>query len=66
MTRTQAMMAELEASGFQFLKDRDGWALYDVDDRTEVGGSRAIALGHAVWAAAGALGVELPAETAGE
>lgn len=51
-------MGELEASGFQFLKDKQGWACFDDDTRVEVPGSRHKYLGEAVWLAAKHLGVE--------
>jgi hypothetical protein len=49
---TASKRRELEDSGFQFLKDENGWALYDLDDRSEVPGSRHSRLGDCVWLAA--------------
>lgn len=41
----------IEDSGFQFCKAREGWALFDEDDRTEVPGTWARTKGDAVWLA---------------
>lgn len=38
----------IEAAGFQFLKDKDGWACYDADDRREVPNTRHKYYGHSV------------------
>jgi hypothetical protein len=45
------LMGLIEAAGFQFLKDKGGWACYDTDDRREVRGSRNPRLGESVWLA---------------
>ncbi len=45
------LMGMLEAAGFQFLKDKMGWACYDTDDRREVQGSRDPRLGESVYKA---------------
>ena len=58
MTPTRAMMARIEDAGYQFLGGDDGWAAYDLDDRSEVQGSRARALGDSIWAAADVLGLK--------
>lgn len=55
---TAAKMRELEACGFQFLRDDAGWALYDLDDRSEVPGSRSARLGDSVWQAAATLDMD--------
>lgn len=57
MTPTRHMLASIEEAGFQFLKDGCGWALYDLDDRSEVSGTRAATYGSAIWAAASVLGL---------
>jgi hypothetical protein len=44
-------MGRLETAGYQFLKDKQGWACYDADDRREVPGSRDPRLGESVWRA---------------
>ena len=54
---TQQMKEAIECAGFQFLKDSDGWACFDEDDRSEVPGSRAFSLGNAIWQTAEALGL---------
>jgi hypothetical protein len=48
----------VEGAGFQFLKDGNGWALYDLDDRSEVSGTRTGTYGNSVWAAADVLGLD--------
>lgn len=58
MTPTKAMMARIEDAGYQFLGGEGGWAAYDLDDRSEVRGSRARALGDSIWATADALGLK--------
>ncbi len=40
MSPTKRMMDLIEEANYQFLKDDNGWALYDGDDRSEVKGSR--------------------------
>ena len=50
-------MARVEAVGYQFLRDDAGWALYDLDDRSEVRAARAKALGDSIRQAADALGL---------
>ncbi|URA07042.1 hypothetical protein P9A47_gp74 [Xanthomonas phage Elanor] len=51
------MRALIEEAAFQFLKDANGWALYDADDRSEVKGTRSPQLGNSIWAAAELLGL---------
>ena len=46
---TAGRMAQLEELGFQFLKDKNGWACYDADTRKEVEGSRHKHLGDAIY-----------------
>lgn len=58
MSPTVRMRDRVEAAGFQFLRDDRGWALYDADDRSEVGGTRRPSYGDAIWAAAEMLGLE--------
>lgn len=58
MTPTKAMMARIEDAGYQFLGGEDSWAAYDLDDRSEVRGSRTRALGDSIWATADALGLK--------
>lgn len=58
MTPTVRMRDRVEAVGYQFLPDDGGWALYDLDDRSEVRGTRARTYGDSIWAAASALGLE--------
>lgn len=55
---TSQMKKAVEDAGFQFLKEEDGWTLYDTDDRTEVTGVRQRTLGEAVWKAADVLQVD--------
>lgn len=57
-TPTVRMRDRVEAVGYQFLRDDTGWALYDLDDRSEVQGTRALTYGDSIWAAASALGLE--------
>jgi len=57
MTPTVRMRDRVEAVGYQFLPDDGGWALYDLDDRSEVRGTRARSYGDAIWAAAAVLGL---------
>ncbi len=33
---TVQLRNKIEAAGYQFLRDKEGWACYDADDRTEV------------------------------
>lgn len=47
----------IEEANYQFLKDRNGWALYDGDDRSEVPGTRSPQLGNSIWSAAEGLGL---------
>lgn len=58
MTPTRQMMARVEDAGYQFLQGESGWSLYDLDDRSEVKGAHAKALGDAIWLAADALGLK--------
>lgn len=58
MTPTVRMRDCVEDACYQFLRDDSGWALYDLDDRPEVRGTRARTYGDAIWAAAGVLGLE--------
>lgn len=58
MSPTVKMRDGIEAAGYQFLKDDNGWALFDLDDRSEVPGTRAPQYGNAIWAAASALGLD--------
>lgn len=58
MTPTVRMRDRIEDAGYQFLGDAGGWAAYDLDDRSEVRGSRARALGDSIWATADALGLK--------
>lgn len=58
VTPTIWMRDRVEDAGYQFLRDDSGWALYDLDDRSEVRGTRARAYGDAIWAAADVLGLE--------
>jgi hypothetical protein len=58
MTPTVRMRDRVEAVGYQFLQDAAGWALYDLDDRSEVPGTRAKMYGDSIWAAASVLGLE--------
>ena len=58
MTPTRAMMTRIEDSGYQFLRSESGWELYDLDDRKEVKGAHAKALGDSIWLAAEVLGLE--------
>ena len=58
ITGTATMKSHIEDSGFQFLKEEDGWALYDADDRSEVIGVRQRTLGEAVWKAAEVLQID--------
>ncbi len=40
----------IEAVGYQFLKDKQGWACYDTDNRLELKGSRhPTSYGESVW-----------------
>ncbi len=55
---TSRLRARVEEAGFQFLKDRGSWALFDCDDRSEVGGTRCGSLGDSIWTAAQLLGIE--------
>ena len=57
-TPTAAMRETIEAAGFQFLKSKTGWALFDIDDRSEVPGTRAGTFGNSIWASATALGLD--------
>lgn len=57
MTPTVHMRDRVEAVGYQFLRDDAGWALYDLDDRSEVRGTRAWHYGDSIWQAADALGL---------
>jgi hypothetical protein len=52
---TKELMHELEAYGFQFLKDKFGWACYDEDTRKEVEGTRHAYLGESIHLAKQAL-----------
>jgi predicted RNA binding protein YcfA (HicA-like mRNA interferase family) len=52
---TRELMEKLEAGGFQFLKDKGGWACYDTDDRREVPETRHPRLGDAIYLAAKAI-----------
>jgi predicted RNA binding protein YcfA (HicA-like mRNA interferase family) len=54
---TREMMAELEALGFQFLKDKGGWACYDGDTRLEVPRTRHPHLGDSIHMAKHELGL---------
>jgi hypothetical protein len=47
---TKTLMALIESYGYQFLKDKAGWACYDVDTRLEVPSTRHPRLG-VVWMA---------------
>lgn len=58
MSPTVAMRDGIEAAGYQFLRDENGWALYDLDDRSEVPGTRTRQYGNTIWAAASALGLD--------
>ena len=58
MTPTVRMRDRVEDAGYQFLRDDSGWALYDLDDRSEVNAARAKALGDSIWLAAEALGLQ--------
>jgi hypothetical protein len=49
-------MALLEGLGYQFLKDKGGWACYCCDTRVEVANTRHRYLGDAVWLAEKQLG----------
>jgi hypothetical protein len=53
---TKELMGMLEAAGFQFLKDKAGWACYDTDTRQEVPETRHPRLGEAIWLANKQLG----------
>lgn len=57
MTPTVRMRDRVEDAGYQFLRDDSGWALYDLDDRSVVPGTRARAYGDSIWAAADVLGL---------
>ena len=57
VTPTVRMRDRVEAVGYQFLRDDAGWALYDLDDRSKVRGTRARSYGDSIWAAAEALGL---------
>lgn len=57
VTPTVRMRDRVEAVGYQFLRDDAGWALYDLDDRSEVRGTRARSYGDSIWAAAEVLGL---------
>ncbi|UIS24802.1 hypothetical protein AXL1_75 [Stenotrophomonas phage vB_SmaS-AXL_1] len=59
------MMSLIEEAAYQFLKDDNGWALYDADDRSEVRGTRSPQLGNSIWAAASELGLTKEGETDG-
>lgn len=50
MTARQ-LMTLLEAAGYQFLKDKNGWACYDTDNRQEILGTRNPRLGESVYQA---------------
>ncbi len=58
MSPTVKMRDGIEAAGYQFLKDDNGWALFDLDDRSEVPGTRTRQYGNTIWAAASALGLD--------
>lgn len=58
MSPTVKMRDYIEASGFQFLKDCDGWALYDLDSRLEVADSRADTYGGSIWVSATTFGIK--------
>lgn len=53
---TKGLMALLEGLGYQFLKDKGGWACYCCDTRVEVANTRHRYLGDAVWLAEKQLG----------
>lgn len=46
---TAALKALIEGFGYQFLKDKAGWACYDTDTRKEVPNARGPRLGDVVW-----------------
>jgi hypothetical protein len=54
---TAVMLDRIERCGFHFMKDEAGWALFDLDDRAEIKGTRTRQLGNTVWAAAETLGL---------
>jgi hypothetical protein len=56
-TTTLQLRDRIEAAGYQFLKDKAGWACYDADDRTEVQGSRHNYYGESVWLASKRLNI---------
>lgn len=58
MSPTVEMRDRIEAAGFQFLKDGEAWTLFDLDDRSEVPGTRTPQYGNTIWAAASALGLD--------
>lgn len=58
MTPTVRMRDRVEDAGYQFLRDDSGWALYDLDDRSETPGTRSRTYGETIWAAAGVLGLD--------
>ncbi len=37
---TVQLRNKIESAGYQFLRDKNGWACYDADDRSEVPRSR--------------------------
>lgn len=45
---TAQVRDRIEAAGYQFLKDGNGWACYDADDRSEVPRSRHKSYGESV------------------
>lgn len=59
MSPTVKMRDSIEAAGYQFLKDDNGWALFDLDDRSEVPGTRTRQYGNTIWAAASVLGLDI-------
>lgn len=48
----------IEGAGFQFCKARDGWALFDEDNRLELQGTWARTKGESVWLAVDKLGLK--------
>lgn len=46
---TAVLKVLIEGFGYQFLKDKDGWACYCADTRREVPNARGPRLGDVVW-----------------
>lgn len=46
---TSELKVLIESFGYQFLKDKNGWACYDTDTRQEVPNARGPRLGDVVW-----------------